>query len=67
MTTDQKFMLGFKTATGLSEMQAVEQWIGFSRNLSDDERDEVQAGGFEAGIREGGCFYAMFLRDGGAE
>ena len=56
----QEFIEGFAAATGLDFQQADEQWAGFSRNLSDAEIEREEAGGREAGERNGQQFNAMF-------
>ena len=55
-----EFIAGFAEATGFDMQQADEQWAGFSRNLSDAEIEREEAGGREAGVRNGELFLAMF-------
>jgi len=54
------FLDGFAMETELDRQEAENQWAGFSNQLSDSERREVEAGGWEAGITEGEKFTEMF-------
>jgi len=54
------FLSGFGSVIGLGLRGAEEQWCGFSRQLSDDERRRAESGGFESGQREGRTFLALY-------
>ena len=47
------FLNGFACVTGICSIRADEQWAGYSRSLSVPQLDEIEAGGFDAGVREG--------------
>lgn len=54
------FLTSFAAAAELKDSEADEQWAGFSRQLSDKERDEIERGGSRAGAREGAAFLALY-------
>lgn len=54
------FLAAFAAAAELKDSEADEQWAGFSRHLSDKERDEIERGGSRAGAREGAAFLALY-------
>ena len=56
----QEFMSGFANETGLGYAEADLQWAGFSRQLSDSDRQGIEAMGYESGKREGANFNAMY-------
>jgi len=48
------FIVGFMEASGIFDIdRAKEQWAGWSRQLSDKEREAVEAEGYHGGLREG--------------
>ena len=61
MSTNLKdFLDGFAAASELDLAEAGEQWAGFSRQLSDREREEIEAGGYDAGFGQGNAFRALY-------
>ena len=54
------FIEGFAAASELDLAEAGEQWAGFSRQLSDREREEIEAGGYAAGLEQGTAFRALY-------
>ena len=59
----EEFFKGFQHSTGLSSSESVEQWAGFSRQLSKQEREELESGGFDAGVIEGKLFRNLYPAD----
>jgi hypothetical protein len=48
------FIVGFMEASGIFDIdRAKEQWAGWSHQLSDKEREAVEAEGYHGGLREG--------------
>ena len=58
--SSREFLAAFAIAANLTYQQADEQWSGASRNISDYSRDQIEAGGAEAGDREGLVWRSMF-------
>jgi hypothetical protein len=56
----EQFINGFASVLSYDIATAEEQWAWFSRQLSDNERDEIEQGGFDAGVTEGEKFNEMF-------
>ena len=54
-----EFLKSFHAAAELVENEADDQWAGFSRDLSDRERAEIEDGGAESGAEMGRMFLAM--------
>lgn len=55
---NEQFLYGFMVATGINNrVTADEQWAGWSRQLPDEERDEIEAGGYDSGYKEGKAFF----------
>lgn len=50
------FLNAFAAETGLSDHEADEQWVAYSRQLSDAERRQIERGGTRAGERMGRQF-----------
>lgn len=55
-----EFLNAFTVWAELEENEAADQWAGFSRDLSDRERAEIEDGGAESGARMGRMFLAMY-------
>ena len=55
-----RFMDGFQAETGLSDSEVVEQWSGFSAQLSDLERAKTERGGYRRGQQMGRAFLRMY-------
>ena len=55
----QAFIEGFAHKTKLTKSDGFDQWSGFSRELSDAERQEVEQAGFQSGVDEGQKFNEM--------
>ena len=55
-----EFLKGFKEASGEEDPSSV--WAALSRQLSDKERAQIEAGGYDAGICEG-YGYISWLSD----
>ena len=56
-----EFLRGFAAEAGLaSTTEADEQWAAFSRQLTDDARDCIESGGYEAGKIQGQSFREMY-------
>ena len=55
-----EFLKGFAQATGLDRQEAEEEWAAFSRQLSGITIRAIEDGGYEAGVREGRRFRAMY-------
>jgi hypothetical protein len=47
---------GIPNRTNADYLRARDQWAGWSRQLSDKEREEVESGGYDSGLREGKIF-----------
>jgi len=45
---------------GASNDEAEEQWAGFSRDLSDKQRDEIEKQGWYSGVDQGKEFSKLF-------
>ena len=58
-----EFIEAFAETIGQSQSQAKEQWDGFSRQLSDRERQIVENGGRQSGIYEGKCYLELYPKD----
>ena len=56
----EEFLSGFAIEAGIDESEAHDQWAGFSTQLDDDEREEIEAGGFDAGLAEGKKFAELY-------
>ncbi len=54
------FLRGFRDAAHLSVQDASEQWAGFSRQLSDAEIRRIEWRGYDAGVREGKRWAALY-------
>jgi hypothetical protein len=51
-------------ASGIFDIdRAKEQWAGWSRQLSDKEREAVEAEGYHGGLREGGIYAALHVEN----
>lgn len=48
-----EFLAGFGSVTELGRMEADAQWSTWSYQLSDEDRQTIEAGGREAGENEG--------------
>ena len=55
------FLSAFADTLAVTSQEASDQWAGFTRQLSDKERCEIENGGMDAGIREGRAFNEMFV------
>ena len=53
------FLTAFAAAAHLNDSEAGEQWAGFSRSLSDSERELIENGGTQSGSREGESFLKL--------
>ena len=62
--TRDDFLAGFATATGFPRNEAVEQWAGFSRQLSHADLRTAEAGGYEAGQEQGQAFIELYPTTG---
>jgi hypothetical protein len=60
MTWKATFLDGFAEATGLDLVAADGQWAGYSYQLSDWERSEIEAGGYEGGLAMGLAFRQLY-------
>jgi len=63
----REFLDGFAIGAKLNEAEAGEQWAAHSRQLSDPEIREIEAGGYESGLREGVGYLKMYPMDGREE
>lgn len=54
------FLDAFATEAGLRDSEADEQWAGFSRQLSDNERARIERGGTRSGQRQGREFLQLY-------
>jgi len=52
-----KFLRGFGEESGQRDADA--HWAAYSRQLSDDEREEIERGGYDAGRIEGRAYMAL--------
>jgi hypothetical protein len=57
---EQRFIESFALATHQTLPAAREQWAGFSRNLSDTERDQIEQGGTISGGLEGASYLELY-------
>jgi hypothetical protein len=53
------FLRGFRETSQTGE-DYDEQWAGFSRQLGDKERREIEAGGYDSGLEMGRQFHKTF-------
>ena len=60
MNKFEEFLDGFAISAEIGRDEADEQWAGFSRQLSDGERNRIEGSGFEAGLEEGDKFLAAY-------
>jgi hypothetical protein len=54
------FLTEFAKTIGMNIQDAEEQWAGFSRQLSDNERNRIEARGARAGKSEGLRFLELY-------
>ena len=54
------FIRAFAIEIGASNDDAEEQWAGFSRGLSDKQRDEIESQGWYSGIDQGKEFAKLY-------
>lgn len=52
-----EFLRGFAETCGQRDADA--HWAAYSRQLSDDEREEIERGGYDAGLIEGQAYKAL--------
>ncbi len=60
MKTHSDFIRAFAMEIGASNDEAEEQWAGFSRDLSDKQRDEIEKQGWYSGVDQGKEFSKLF-------
>lgn len=52
-----EFIKGFAEGAKIADLnRAREQWAGWSRQMSDSERNSVEAGGYSSGVTEGNIY-----------
>ena len=56
---DDDFLTGFCEATGLNRAEAQEQWVAWSRQLSDKECEQIEDGGFGIALAPVKNLYAV--------
>jgi len=57
------FIEAFADTINLPPAKAVEQWAGFSRQLSDQERERIERGGESEGKRMGEDFNRLYPKE----
>lgn len=57
---NSEFRRGWIAATGHTEVEADQQWAGYSRQLNDSERDTLERDGFSSGFAMGAEWNGMF-------
>lgn len=56
-----EFRDGFRIGAGLTSQSAADDhWAWYSRQLSDREREEIEAGGYDAGFEQGTEFRELY-------
>jgi hypothetical protein len=58
--SSSEFVRGWIAATNHGRYEAGEQWAGFSRSLSDHERELVESAGFASGFEMGTAWNTMY-------
>lgn len=60
IATIEAFLRGFASTGNVSLADADAHWASFSRQLTDDQRASIEAGGFESGADEGAQYNAQY-------